>query len=141
MQYRKFGNLDFEVSASGCGAMRLPAFNVRNTAVDEVEVTQITKMSGRKIESVRDFDKYVNEQLAKLQTDRVEFYLPYSNSALWCKLRDLGVLDWAEKAVAPIGHVVVSLHDGYETFKEIMNGHDKWVMYLNTADQQPTKVI
>jgi predicted aldo/keto reductase-like oxidoreductase len=135
MHYRKFSNLDFEVSASGCGALRLPALNSHGAAIDELEAPQITKRPSRKIESVRDFDKYFNEQLAKLQTNHVDFYLPYSNSGWWCKLRDLGVLDWAEKAIARIDRLVFSFRDGYETFKEVVNGYGKWVLYLNTADK------
>ncbi len=38
MQYRKFGRLEWEVSALGFGCMRLPT---KNVAIDEKEATQM----------------------------------------------------------------------------------------------------
>ena len=173
MQYRKFGKLDFEVSALGFGAMRLPTLNDNWASIDEAEATRMlyhaidqgvnyvdtahpyhdgnsesflgralkngyrqkvklaTKMPSWKIESPQDFDKYLNEQLTKLQTDHVDFYLLHSlNGATWHKLRDFGVLDWAERAIAAgrIGHLGFSFHDGYEAFKEIVDAYDRWGM-------------
>jgi hypothetical protein len=114
MQQQKFGNLDFKVSAAGCGALCLPPLNGNGAATTGVEVPHVTKIPGWKIESLKDFDKYFNERLAQLQT---------------------------EQAISPISRLVASVRDGYETLKEMVNGHDQWVMYLNTADKQPEKVI
>ena len=39
------------------------------------------------------------------------------------QMRDLGVLDWAERAMADgrIGHLGFSFHDNYEAFQEIVD--------------------
>ncbi len=43
-------------------------------------------------------------------------------------MRDLGVLDWAERAMADgrIGHLGFSFHDKYEVFQEIVDAYDGW---------------
>ena len=50
------------------------------------------------------------------------------NEEHWPKLRDLNVLDWAEKAMADgrIGYLGFSFHDRYEVFQEIVDAYDQW---------------
>lgn len=67
-----------------------------------------TKMPCWKMEKFEDFDRFLDEQLGKLQTDHIGFYPLYSLDAKsWPKVRDLGVLRWAEGALADgrIGHL------------------------------------
>ncbi len=65
------------------------------------KVKLATKMPSWAIETDADFDRYFNEQLEKLQTDHVEFYLLHAlKREWWDKLSELGVLDWAEKKIA-----------------------------------------
>jgi predicted aldo/keto reductase-like oxidoreductase len=190
MKYRKFGSLDFEVSALGFGCMRLPIKDGDNANIDEAEATRmlhyaidhgvnyvdtaypyhgengervvgralkngyrqkvklVTKMPSWKIEASSDFDKYFNEQLEKLQTDHIDVYLLHSlNSGWWPKLRDLGVLTWAEKAIAEgrIGYLGFSFHDDYEAFKEIVDAYDGWALgqiqynYMDVENQAGMK--
>ena len=57
-----------------------------------------TKMPSWAINETADFDKYFHEQCERLQTESIDFYLLHAlNRAWWPKLRDLGVLDWAEQ--------------------------------------------
>ncbi len=86
-----------------------------------------TKMPCWLIESFDQFDDYLNQQLERLQTDHIDFYLLHAlNNTQWPKVRDLGVLEWAEKAIASgrIGHLGFSFHDELSVFKEIVDAHD-----------------
>jgi predicted aldo/keto reductase-like oxidoreductase len=88
-----------------------------------------TKMPSWFIQSYEDFDKFLNEQLVKLQTDHIDCYLLHGlNKQNWPKLRDLDVLEWAEKTKADgrIGNIGFSFHDDLETFKQIIDTSDRW---------------
>jgi predicted aldo/keto reductase-like oxidoreductase len=82
------------------------------------------------VESPEDFDRYLNEQLAKLQTTHIDFYLLHAlNRSRWSDIvlkHDL--LSRAEAALADgrIRHLGFSFHDEYEGFEEIVNGSDLW---------------
>ncbi len=74
-----------------------------------------------------DFDRYLDEQLARLQTDRIDFYLLHClQKSTWPKVRDLGVLDWAERAQASgrIGEFGFSFHDSFDVFRDIVDAYD-----------------
>ncbi|MBU0595439.1 aldo/keto reductase [Candidatus Bipolaricaulota bacterium] len=86
-----------------------------------------TKMPSWLIKEASDFDKHLDIQLERLQTDHIDFYLLHGqNKTNWPNLRDLGVLDWAEKAKADgrIVHLGFSFHDDLAVFKEIIDAHD-----------------
>jgi predicted aldo/keto reductase-like oxidoreductase len=94
-------------------------------------VSLSTKLFPLYVETSEDFDRLLNEQLGKLQTDHVEFYLMHGlNKTWWPKIRDLGVLDWAERAIADgrVGHLGFSFHDDYPVLEEIVDAYDDWAM-------------
>jgi predicted aldo/keto reductase-like oxidoreductase len=93
------------------------------------KVRLATKMPTWLVEKREDFDRYLNEQLEKLQTDRIDFYLLHGlSNQRWPKIRDLDVTDWAEKAIAEdrIDHIGFSFHDEYPILKEIIDHYDGW---------------
>ena len=90
-----------------------------------------TKMPSWLITSPDEFDRYLDLQLDRLQTGRIDFYLLHGlNRTYWPHLRDMGVLGWAERAIADgrIGHLGFSFHDDFPTFKEIVDSCDYWTM-------------
>ena len=91
------------------------------------KVSVATKMPVWAIETAKDFDRYLNEQLEKLQSEHIEFYLLHClQDAWWKKVRDLGVIEWSEKAKADgrIGKLGFSFHDSLDVFKTIVDDHD-----------------
>lgn len=76
-----------------------------------------------------DFDTLLNEQLGKLQTDHVDFYLMHAlNRDSWKKVVDLDLLGRAEAALSDgrIRYIGFSFHDTLDTFKTILDGYDRW---------------
>jgi predicted aldo/keto reductase-like oxidoreductase len=94
---------------------------------DKVKVT--TKLPVWLVEKAEDFDRYLNEQLERLQMQKLDFYFLHGlTGERWAKMRDLGVLRWAERAMAGsrFDHLGFSFHDNVETFKQIIDGYDNW---------------
>ena len=111
------------------------------------KVRLATKLPSWKIEESEDFDTYLNEQLERLRTDHIDFYLLHAlREKWWPKLRDLGVLEWGEKAKADgrIDHLGFSFHDEYDVFEEIVDAYD-WTFcqiqynYMDIESQAGTK--
>ncbi len=49
------------------------------------------------IKEAADFDRIFNDQLQKIGVDKIDFYLLHGlQKASWTKIRDFGVLKWAE---------------------------------------------
>jgi predicted aldo/keto reductase-like oxidoreductase len=192
MQYRKFGKLDWKVSALGFGAMRLPTIGEDQAKIDEAEAIKMiryaadngvnyidsaylyhmgqsevlvgkalkdgyrqkmkvaTKLPARMVEKAEDFDRILGEQIKKLDIGMIDFYLLHGlDKAGWEKVRDFGILKWAEKQMAQglIGRLGFSFHDKYEVFKEIIDSYDNWVLaqilynYMDETEQAGRKGV
>ena len=90
-----------------------------------------TKLLSHEVKSSADFDRSLNEQLKNLQTDQIDFYLLHHlNRLVWPKVRDLGIREWADKAMTDgrIGYFGFSFHDTFEVLQEIINSYDKWTV-------------
>ena len=63
------------------------------------KVKLATKLSHFMLQKPEDMDKMLNMQLAKLQTDHIDYYLLHSLDAeAWSKLQSFNVLKFLEKA-------------------------------------------
>jgi predicted aldo/keto reductase-like oxidoreductase len=90
-----------------------------------------TKLPAMIIKEAADFDRIFDDQLQKIGVDKIDFYLLHGlQKASWIKVRDLGILQWAEKQMAQgrIGRLGFSFHDKYPMFKEIIDSYDNWVL-------------
>ena len=90
-------------------------------------VSLATKLTSGYIEKIEDLDPFLDEQLKRLQTDHIDFYLLHAlRTGNWKNLYEMGILDWAAQAIADgrIGHLGFSFHDDYPLFEEIVSAHD-----------------
>jgi uncharacterized protein len=93
------------------------------------KVNLATKLPVWLVNETADYDKLLNEQLAKLQTDHLDYYLFHAlNQTTWKKVIDLNLIARAEAALADgrIRHIGFSFHDNLETFKQIVDGYAGW---------------
>ena len=94
------------------------------------KVKVATKLSHFMINKPEDMNKFLNLQLAKLQTDHIDYYLLHSLDAeAWSKLQNFNVLNFLKKAQADgkIVNLGFSFHGSRSTFKEIIDAND-WTM-------------
>lgn len=88
-----------------------------------------TKLPTWLINEKEDMDKYLNEQLKKLQTDHIDFYLLHAlDKNKWENMKRVDALSWAEKKKqeGKIRYIGFSFHDEYPVFQEIVDYYDKW---------------
>lgn len=93
------------------------------------KVRLATKLPCWLVQTSEDLDRYLDEQLARLQTGRIDFYLLHAlNQESWRRMRDLKIPARAERALADgrIGALGFSFHDRYDVFQEIIDGYDGW---------------
>ncbi|MGE5614710.1 MAG: aldo/keto reductase [Bacillota bacterium] len=82
------------------------------------------------VKKPEDYDRILDEQLKKLQTEYLDFYLFHSLSlASWENtVLKLGLIERAEaaKKAGKFKYLGFSFHDGYDAFVKIIDGYDKW---------------
>lgn len=89
-----------------------------------------TKSPVWRVKEYSDLERLLDEQLRKLDTDTIDFYLLHAlNRDRWNKLQSLNVMDFMEKAKkqGKIRYICFSFHDSFEAFREIIDGYD-WDM-------------
>jgi hypothetical protein len=98
------------------------------------------------VRKTEDYDRFLNTQMERLQTDFLDIYLFHSmNAGAFDKIKRLGLFEKMEKAQKQgrIGHIGFSFHDTYPVFKEIVDYYD-WDMaqiqynYMDTGIQATT---
>ncbi|OPJ57738.1 aldo/keto reductase [Clostridium oryzae] len=88
------------------------------------KVKLATKLPSWLIKSRSDMDKYLNEQLERLETDHIDFYLLHAlGREEWDNLKKLGVDEFLDSAIKDgrIKYAGFSFHDKLDVFKEIVD--------------------
>ena len=86
-----------------------------------------TKLPSWLIKSREDMDRYLDEQLTRLKTEYLDFYLVHGlTRPFWDNLSALGVTEFLDNAIADgrIRHAGFSFHDNTKLFREIVDSYD-----------------
>ena len=93
---------------------------------DKVNIA--TKLPHYYIKTIEDMEKCFEEQLQRLQTDHIEYYLMHmlNDAATWKRLTDLGMEAWiaGKKAEGKIENIGFSFHGATEQFIKIIDAYD-----------------
>ena len=94
------------------------------------KVMLATKLPVWLMKAKEDFDKYLDEQLEKLQTDHIDVYLLHAlNKERWNTVLELDVLGSMKKAIesGKVKHAGFSFHEDIGFFRTILDSFD-WGM-------------
>ncbi len=98
----------------------------RNGLRDRVRIA--TKLPHYLVKDRKSLDKYFAEELRRLRTDRVDYYLMHMLTDLktWERLEGLGIRDWLreKKESGAIGQVGFSYHGNSDTFLRLLDAWD-----------------
>ncbi len=87
-----------------------------------------TKLPHYLVKSAADFDKIFNEELKRLRTDYVDYYLMHmlTDVNAWERMKSLGILDWIaeKKASGAIRQVGFSYHGNSQIFCDLVDAWD-----------------
>ncbi len=86
-----------------------------------------TKLPCWLVKTPADMDDYLNQQLERLRTDHIDYYLLHAlGQRSWQEMLRLGVTDRLDKARADgrIRHIGFSFHDKYPVFRKIIERYD-----------------
>ncbi|MHA1454082.1 MAG: aldo/keto reductase, partial [Promethearchaeota archaeon] len=111
------------------------------------KVHLVSKLPMWSVKTADDFEKFLNEQLKKLQTDHLDVYLFHGlNKARFEKIKSLNLIPKMVQAKmeGKIKHFGFSFHDSLSVFKEIIDFYD-WDLcqiqynYMDTGIQATTE--
>ncbi len=98
----------------------------RNHIRDKINIA--TKLPQYLIGSRAALDRYFDEELSRLRTDHVDYYLMHhlTDVAMWEKLKKVGILDWIreKKESGAIRNIGFSYHGNTENFLKILGDYD-----------------
>lgn len=92
------------------------------------ELLLATKLPHASCKRTADFDRFFSEQLRRLRTDRIDYYLMHNvtSPAQWERLCALGIEEWiaAKKAAGQIGEIGFSYHGSTGDFPVLLDAYD-----------------
>ncbi len=98
----------------------------RNGIREKVNIA--TKLPQYLVKNRDSLDKYFNEELSRLKTDYVDYYLMHHMTAInqWDKLEQVGIRDWIKekKDSGQIRNIGFSYHGNTEDFIGILDAYD-----------------
>ena len=98
----------------------------RNGIRDQVRIA--TKLPQYLVKNRASLDRYFNEELSRLRTDHVEYYLLHhlTDIVQWERLKTVGIEDWIveKKASGAIRNIGFSYHGNTENFLKILADYD-----------------
>ena len=98
----------------------------RNHIRDKINIA--TKLPQYLISSRSALDRYFSEELKRLRTDRVDYYLMHhmTDIAQWERLKNLGIEEWIaeKKKDGQIRCIGFSYHGNTDNFLKILNDYD-----------------
>ena len=98
----------------------------KNQCRDKVNIA--TKLPQYMVKKPEDIDKFYNEEMKRLRTDHIDYYLMHMVADLnqWEKLKSFGIEEWIakKKAAGEIRNIGFSFHGNTETFKSILDAYD-----------------
>ena len=98
----------------------------RNRIRDQVYIA--TKLPQYLVRSLSGAENYFQEELERLRTDHVDYYLMHhlTDVEMWEKLKAVGIHDWidAKKASGQIRNIGFSYHGNTDNFIKILNDYD-----------------
>ena len=98
----------------------------RNGIRDKVRIA--TKLPQYLVKNRASLDRYFNEELSRLRTDHVEYYLLHhlTDIVQWERLKTAGIEDWIleKKASGAIRNIGFSYHGNTENFLKILADYD-----------------
>jgi Predicted oxidoreductases of the aldo/keto reductase family len=98
----------------------------RNNCREKIYIA--TKLPHYMVKSKKDLEKYFNEQLRRLNTDYIDYYLMHmlTDVKTWEKLKALGAEEWLKEKVekGQIRNVGFSYHGNTETFIKLLEAYD-----------------
>ena len=98
----------------------------RNNIREKIKIA--TKLPQYLVGSRAALDKYLNEQLSRLRTSYVDYYLMHhlTDISMWEKLKNLGVIDLIaeKKKSGVIRNIGFSYHGNSDGFLKILNDYD-----------------
>jgi uncharacterized protein len=114
----------FDFSKGGASEPFL-AKALKNGYRDQVYLA--TKLPSWLVQSREDMDRFLDEQLERLETGTIDFYLLHGlDGTSWKKLLEFGVLEFLDSALKTgrIRYAGFSFHDEVGLFKEIVDAYD-----------------
>ena len=98
----------------------------RNGIRDKVHIA--TKLPQYLVRNLASLDKFFDEELSRLRTDHVDYYLMHhiTDVAQWERLKTVGIVDWiaGKKASGAIRNIGFSYHGNTDNFLKVLGDYD-----------------